>query len=163
MTPAISIHSLTKFYRRFKALDQVSFEVEEGDFFGFLGPNGAGKTTTINTVTGLANYREGEVKVFGYDVRGDYRKTRALIGLVPQEFNFDPFLSVEQILVFEGGYFGLPRQEARQRAGELLDAFDLLKKRKEGYNLNEKPFAGGDYSYDERTVDFRLVCKNPCF
>ncbi len=139
MVSAISIRSLTKFYRRFKALDQVSFEIEEGDFFGFLGPNGAGKTTTINAVTGLANYQAGEVKVFGYDVRQDYRKTRALIGLVPQEFNFDPFLSAEQILTFEGGYFGLPHREAKKRAAELLDAFDLSKKRTEGY----KRLSGG--------------------
>ncbi|MBI4115873.1 MAG: ABC transporter ATP-binding protein [Candidatus Omnitrophica bacterium] len=139
MTPAVSIHSLTKFYRKFKALDQVSFEVEEGDFFGFLGPNGAGKTTTINVVTGLANYKEGDVRIFGYNVRSDYRKTRALIGLVPQEFNFDPFLSAEQILLFEGGYFGYPWREAKKRAQELLESFDLAEKRKEGY----KRLSGG--------------------
>lgn len=139
MNPPISIRSLTKFYRRFKALDQVSFEVQEGDFFGFLGPNGAGKTTTISAVTGLANYQAGEVQVFGHDVRREYRKSRALIGLVPQEFNFDPFLSAEQILVFEGGYFGLPWREAKKRADELLNAFDLGKKRKEGY----KRLSGG--------------------
>lgn len=139
MVPALSIQSLVKFYRRFKAIDQVSFEVQPGDFFGFLGPNGAGKTTTINVITGLANYREGQVKAFGHDVRAEYRKTRALIGLVPQEFNFDPFLSVEQILIFEAGYFGFPRREARRRAWQLLKAFDLLKKRKDGY----KRLSGG--------------------
>ncbi len=139
MTPAISIQSLTKFYRRFQALDQVSLEVGEGDFFGFLGPNGAGKTTTLNAITGLVNYQQGKIKVFGYDVRSDYRKTRALIGLAPQEFNFDPFLSAEQILIFEGGYFGIPWQEAKKRAAELLEAFDLTKKRKEGY----KRLSGG--------------------
>lgn len=139
MASAISIQSLTKFYRRFQALDRVSFEVEEGDFFGFLGPNGAGKTTTINTVTGLANFQKGRIQVFGHDVRSEYRQTRALIGLAPQEFNFDPFLSAEQILIFEGGYFGIPWREAKVRAAELLDAFDLLKKRKEGY----KRLSGG--------------------
>ncbi len=139
MVPAISIQSLTKFYGRLQALGQVSFQVEEGDFFGFLGPNGAGKTTTISVVTGLANYQAGEVEVFGYDVRREYRKTRALIGLVPQEFNFDPFLSAEQILVFEAGYFGFPRRAAQRRAEELLASFDLLKKRKEGY----KRLSGG--------------------
>ena len=139
MVSAIFIQSLTKFYRRFKALDQVSFEIKEGDFFGFLGPNGAGKTTTIGVVTGLANYQAGEVQVFGHDVRREYRKSRALIGLVPQEFNFDPFLSAEQILTFEGGYFGLPYREAKKRAAELLDSFDLAKKKKEGY----KRLSGG--------------------
>jgi ABC-2 type transport system ATP-binding protein len=139
MIPAISIESLTKFYRRFKALDGISFEVEPGAFFGFLGPNGAGKTTTISVITGLANYQAGKVSVFGYDVLSDYRKTRALIGLVPQEFNFDPFLTAEQILVFEAGYFGFSRKEARRRAQELLETFDLWKKRKEGY----KRLSGG--------------------
>ena len=139
MTLAIRIQSLTKFYRRFKALDRVSFEVQEGDFFGFLGPNGAGKTTTISVLTGLANYQEGKVEVFGHDVRDDYCESRALIGLVPQEFNFDPFLSVEQILVFEAGYFGFPRREAKKRAEELLQTFDLIKKRKDGY----KRLSGG--------------------
>ena len=139
MIPAISIRALTKFYRRFKAIDRVSFDVEEGDFFGFLGPNGAGKTTTINAVTGLANFQEGKIEVFGFDVRKEYRKTRALIGLVPQEFNFDPFLSAEQILTFEAGYFGLPWREAKMRTQELLDSFDLKRKRKEGY----KRLSGG--------------------
>ncbi len=122
---AIEIKSLTKFYRRFKALDHISLEVREGDFFGFLGPNGAGKTTTISAITGLANYHEGSVRVFGHDVTREYRKTRSLIGLVPQEFNFDPFLTAEQILVFEAGYFGVPKQEAKKRADELLNEFKL--------------------------------------
>src|SRR5438128_1046467 len=101
MIPAIAIEHLTKFYRNFKALEDVSLRVEPGEFFGFLGPNGAGKTTTISVITGLANYQQGSVQIFGNDVVRDYRKTRAMIGLVPQEFNFDPFLSAEQILNFE--------------------------------------------------------------
>lgn len=139
MTPAISIQSLTKFYRRFKALDQVSFEIREGDFFGFLGPNGAGKTTTISAVTGLANFQGGTIEVFGHNVKSDYRQSRALIGLVPQEFNFDPFLSAEQILTFEAGYFGFSYREAQKRAEELLSSFELIEKRKEGY----KRLSGG--------------------
>ncbi|MBI3306561.1 MAG: ABC transporter ATP-binding protein, partial [Candidatus Omnitrophica bacterium] len=109
------------------------------DFFGFLGPNGAGKTTTISAVTGLANYQAGRVSVFGHDVRSEYRKSRALIGLVPQEFNFDPFLSAEQILTFEGGYFGISRRDAKLRAQELLEFLDLWEKRTEGY----KRLSGG--------------------
>lgn len=139
MTKAISIKNLTKYYKNFKALDQVSFGVEEGEFFGFLGPNGAGKTTTINVLTGLANYSQGEVKVFGHDVMKDYRKTRGLIGLVPQEFNFDPFLSAEQILRFEGGYFGMEPRDAKKRAQELLERFNIWDKRKDGY----KKLSGG--------------------
>ena len=136
---AIVIKDLTKFYGKFKALNRISFEVQPGEFFGFLGPNGAGKTTTISVLTGLANYQEGRVEVFGHDVVGDYRKSRALIGLVPQEFNFDPFLSAEQILVFEAGYFGIPKRDAKLRAQELLEFFDLGSKRSDGY----KKLSGG--------------------
>ena len=139
MTSAISIKNLTKYYRNFKAIDDVSLEIKPGDFFGFLGPNGAGKTTTIRVLTGLANFQKGSVKVFGHDVIHDYRASRALIGLVPQEFNFDPFLCAEQILTFEGGYFGIPWRESRKRAHELLEMFSLMDKRKEGY----KKLSGG--------------------
>lgn len=139
MTPAISIKNLTKYYKNFKALEDLTFDVQPGEFFGFLGPNGAGKTTTISIITGLANYQQGSVQVFGHDVVKDYRKARALIGLVPQEFNFDPFLSAEQILTFEGGYFGLGKKEAKKRALELLELFSLISKRNEGY----KKLSGG--------------------
>ncbi len=83
MEPAISIKGLTKSYGDVQALDNFSMEVREGEFFGFLGPNGAGKTTTINILAGLTTYKEGEVKVFGKDVVGDYREARRLVGLVP--------------------------------------------------------------------------------
>ncbi|MFA6599640.1 MAG: ABC transporter ATP-binding protein [Candidatus Omnitrophota bacterium] len=139
MTPAIAISNLTKYYRKFKAIDALSLEVAPGEFFGFLGPNGAGKTTTIAAMTGLANFQAGQIRVFGHDVQKDYRQARALIGLVPQEFNFDPFLSAEQILTFEGGYFGMTRGEAKERARELLEFFNLWPKRDEGY----KRLSGG--------------------
>lgn len=137
---AIQIKNLTKFYNnRFKALDDLHLSVEPGQFFGFLGPNGAGKTTTIGVITGLANFQVGAVKVFDKDVRADYRETRAMIGLVPQEFNFDPFLSAEQILTYEAGYFGIPYREGKKRAQEWLHFFDLWTKRKDGY----KKLSGG--------------------
>lgn len=136
---AVEIKNLSKFYGKFRALDKLSFEVREGDFFGFLGPNGAGKTTAIRVLTGLANYTEGEVHVFGHDVIRDYRKTRSLIGLVPQEFNFDPFFSAEWILRLEGGYFGMPSKEAKVRAEELLKMLNLWEKRGQDY----KKLSGG--------------------
>ena len=139
MTPAISIKNLTKFYKKFKAIEDVSLDVQPGEFFGFLGPNGAGKTTTINVITGLANHDSGSVEVFGHNVTSDYRMARALIGLVPQEFNFDPFLTAEQILTYEGGYFGIPPREAKARALELLNLFGLYEKREDGY----KRLSGG--------------------
>lgn len=139
MIPAISIQNLTKFYKKFKALDNISFEVQQGEFFGFLGPNGAGKTTTISVITGLANYQHGKVRIFEHDVRANYQKSRELIGLVPQEFNFDPFLSAQQILSFEGGYFGLSWRDSKKRAQELLDTFGLITKKDDGY----KKLSGG--------------------
>lgn len=137
--PAIEIKGLTKFYKKFQALKGISFEVGEGDFFGFLGPNGAGKTTTISAITGLANFNEGTVRVFGHDVVKNYREARALIGLVPQEFNFDPFLTAEQILIYEAGYFGVPKPEAKKRADRLLKDFGLTHYRK----LDFRKLSGG--------------------
>ncbi len=137
--PAIEIKGLSKFYKKFQALRSISFNVSEGDFFGFLGPNGAGKTTTISVLTGLANFNEGSVRIFGNDVIRDYRSARALIGLVPQEFNFDPFLTAEQILIYEGGYFGVPKQEAKKRADQLLKEFGLTHYRR----LDFRKLSGG--------------------
>ncbi len=129
MEPAISIRALSKYYGDLRALNNFSMEVREGEFFGFLGPNGAGKTTTINILAGLTTYKDGEVKVFGKDVTRDYREARKLIGLVPQEFNFDDYFTVDEILRFYAGYFGIGRHETRKRVDELLDQFDLAQKR----------------------------------
>ncbi len=126
---AISIKNVTKFYGKFQALDNVCFEVKRGDFFAFLGPNGAGKTTTINVITGLSNYQAGDVKVFGFDTTREYTKTRSLVGLCAQEFNFDPFLTIHQLLVYQAGYFGVTPWVASRHADELLDRFQLTEKR----------------------------------
>jgi len=128
---AISIQHLYKNYGKVMALDNVSFEVKRGDFFAFLGGNGAGKTTTINCLTGLSNFQAGEIKVFGYDTKREYLQTRRLIGLCAQEFNFDPFLSIHQILVFQAGYFGILPHKAAKRADDLLKRFRLMDKRNE--------------------------------
>src|SRR3990167_4069808 len=115
---AISIQRLFKYYKSVKAVDGISLDVEPGDFLSFLGPNGAGKTTTIHSITGLCNYQSGTIRIFGLDVVSYYRQARALIGLCPQEFNFDPFLSISQLLVYQAGYFGIPRHEGVRRASE---------------------------------------------
>lgn len=125
---AISIENLTKYYGKVQALDNISFSVKRGDFLGFLGPNGAGKTTTINVITGLSNYQKGTVRVFGHDVTKDYRDARRLIGVCTQDFNFDPFLNIFQLLVYQAGYFGIPSDEAKLRAKELLKRFQLWEK-----------------------------------
>jgi ABC-2 type transport system ATP-binding protein len=125
---AVSINHLTKFYDQFKALDDVDFTVRRGDFFAFLGPNGAGKTTSINVITGLSNHQQGDVKIFGYDTVTEYIQCRKLLGLCAQEFNFDPFLTIRQMLIYQAGYFGIPGQIAAKRAQELLERFQLTDK-----------------------------------
>ncbi|HLF17716.1 MAG TPA: ABC transporter ATP-binding protein [Candidatus Omnitrophota bacterium] len=136
---AIAIQNLTKFYNGFQALDKISLEVKRGDFFGFLGPNGAGKTTTINIITGLSNYQAGDVRAFGYDVTREYVSTRRLIGLCAQEFNFDPFLSIHQLLVYQAGYFGVLPHVAARRADDLLKRFSIYDKR----NCKHRALSGG--------------------
>ncbi len=154
MEPAISISGLNKSYGDVRALDNLSMEVREGEFFGFLGPNGAGKTTTINILAGLTTYKDGQVKVFGKDVIRDYREARKLIGLVPQEFNFDDYFTVDEILRFYAGYFGIRRHEARKRVDELLDQFNLAPKKE----AHVRELSGG---MKRRLLIARALIHNP--
>ena len=95
-----------------RALDDVSFDIEQGEFFGLLGPNGAGKTTLISILAGLARATEGTVTVMGHDVVTDYAAARKSLGIVPQELVFDPFFSVRETLRIQSGYFGVKGNEA---------------------------------------------------
>lgn len=104
-----------------------------GEFFGFLGPNGAGKTTTINAIVGLARFQAGSIRVFGSDVVAEYRASRSSIGLSPQDFNFDRYLTVEEVLIYQAGYYGIPPKRAKPRVHELLEQFDLSDKRRSTY------------------------------
>lgn len=122
---AISIKNLHKSYPGVNALKGINFDVEEGDFFGFLGPNGAGKTTTINCIIGLAKFNEGDIKVFGKDVKKDYKEARRLIGISPQEYNFDPYLSIEDVLIYQAGYYGIRKKDVMPKVRELLKQFNL--------------------------------------
>ena len=110
-TPAISFQHVGKTYRSargaVKALDDVSFDIEPGEFFGLLGPNGAGKTTLISILAGLASASNGHVRVLGHDVVTDYAAARRSLGIVPQELVFDPFFSVREALRIQSGYFGV--------------------------------------------------------
>lgn len=125
---ALRIRKLTKHYGSTTAVKGLGLEVKKGDFFGFVGPNGAGKTTTIKSIMGLVNF-EGCIEVFGHDVVTDYRAARRRLGLSPQEFNFDRFLTVEEELLYTAGYYGIPRAEAKQRVTKLLERFRLTEKR----------------------------------
>lgn len=136
---AIVIKDLSKYYGKFPALRDISFKVKRGDFFAFLGPNGAGKTTTINVLTGLSNFQSGNVKIFGYSTTKDYIQARRLVGLCAQEFNFDPFLTIRNLLVFQAGYFGILPPKASKKADQLLKRFGLFEKR----NQKHRTLSGG--------------------
>lgn len=125
MAKAISVSNLKKSYHGVEAVKGISFNVEEGEFFGYLGPNGAGKTTTINSITGLTNYDSGSVKVFSKDVTKEYLEARSMIGFAQQELMFDIVLNVRQILEYQGGYFGMRGEALERRVDELLKFFNL--------------------------------------
>jgi ABC-2 type transport system ATP-binding protein len=114
-----------KRYGSFTAVDGISLRVESGEFFGFLGPNGAGKTTTINAIVGLARTSAGSIRIFGHDNERQWRDARRLIGLSPQEFNFDRYLSLRDVLIYAAGYYGLRGKPVAERADMLLERFGL--------------------------------------
>ncbi|MBI4836690.1 MAG: ABC transporter ATP-binding protein [Candidatus Abawacabacteria bacterium] len=127
---AIVIKDLAKTYANGKqALKGVSLEIEKGDFFALLGPNGAGKTTIIGILTGLVNKTAGSVSVFGLDLDRAHNQIKRLIGVVPQEFNFSIFEKVFDIVVWQAGYFGIPRKIAEERAEKVLKKLELWDKK----------------------------------
>jgi ABC-2 type transport system ATP-binding protein len=141
---ALSFQSVSKVYPArsagapaLQALQQVSLEVQEGEFFGLLGPNGAGKTTLISILAGLSRATEGRVLVHGHDVQTDYAQARRLLGVVPQELVFDPFFTVREALRIQSGYFGVKGNEAW--IDELLDSLGLADKA----NANMRQLSGG--------------------
>ncbi|TDP32586.1 ABC-2 type transport system ATP-binding protein [Idiomarina aquatica] len=129
---ALEISELRKVYGGgFEALKGIDLVVEEGDFYALLGPNGAGKSTTIGIISSLVNKTSGSVKVFGYDLDTQLTELKRQIGLVPQEFNFNQFETVRQIVVNQAGYYGVPRKLAYQRAEKYLSQLGLWDKRDE--------------------------------
>jgi ABC-2 type transport system ATP-binding protein len=126
--PAIAVDGLVKRYDDFTAVDGVSLRVDAGEFYGFLGPNGAGKTTTINAIVGLAKKSAGSISIMGYDNETQWRDARMLVGVSPQEFNFDRYLSIRDVLIYAAGYFGLRGRAVADRADALLDRFGIASK-----------------------------------
>jgi ABC-2 type transport system ATP-binding protein len=127
-TPALQLRGLTKRYDDGTlALEDFDLQIPAGAFFGLLGPNGAGKTTLISAVCNLLRITEGEVMVFGEP--HDTLKARSWVGLAEQDINLDRFLTVKETLEYHGGYFGMQRDEAADRAEEMIDAFGLESKR----------------------------------
>ncbi|MDP8078738.1 ABC transporter ATP-binding protein [Phocoenobacter skyensis] len=127
---ALEIKQLVKQYASgVKAVKGIDLTVEKGDFYALLGHNGAGKSTTIGIISSLVNKTSGEVKVFGYDLDSQKQQLKQQIGLVPQEFNFNLFEQVEDILVNQAGFYGVARQEALKRAEFWLKKLELWEKR----------------------------------
>ena len=130
MTAALKITGLYKVYDNgFEALKGVSLEVKPGDFFALLGPNGAGKSTSIGIICSLVRKSAGSVEIFGRDIDRDFSLAKQDIGVVPQEFNFNQFEKVIDILVTQAGYFGLPPKLALERAEKYLRLLGLWDKR----------------------------------
>ncbi|WP_045493441.1 ABC transporter ATP-binding protein [Vibrio hyugaensis] len=129
---ALEIEQLRKTYAGgFEALKGISLQVKKGDFYALLGPNGAGKSTTIGIISSLVNKTSGTTKVFGYDIDTHLELAKQNLGLVPQEFNFNQFETVEQIVMQQAGYYGVSKALAKERAEKYLTKLDLWEKRKE--------------------------------
>src|SRR5262245_59528183 len=126
MHAAIDLRGVRKRYGATQALAGVDLQIPGGEFFGLLGPNGAGKTTLISVLAGLARADGGSVHVLGYDVVADYRTTRRLLGVVPQELVFDPFFTVRETLRIQSGYYGLRANDAWIE--EVMHHLDLTAK-----------------------------------
>lgn len=128
---ALDIQNLTKMYSNgVQTLKGINLSVVQGDFYALLGSNGAGKSTTIGIVSSLVNKTSGTVNIFGYDLDRQRSQAKAQIGLVPQEFNFNIFEPVQEIIVNQAGYYGLNAKIANERAEMLLNQLGLWEKRK---------------------------------
>lgn len=127
---ALALENLRKTYKGgVEAVKGINLKVKQGDFFALLGPNGAGKSTTIGIISSLVHKTSGKVEVFGHDLDKELELAKLCIGLVPQEFNFNQFETVLQIVVNQAGYYGVPRAEAHIRAKKYLTQLDLWQKR----------------------------------
>lgn len=153
--PALSISGLKKVYDNgHVALKGIDLEVAQGDFFALLGPNGAGKSTTLGIVSGLVNKSEGSVTLFGLDIEGDWYDAKRLLGVVPQEFNFNQFEKVQDIVVTQAGYYGLNKKQAIIQSEKYLKALDLWEKR----NVQSRMLSGG---MKRRLMIARALVHNP--
>ena len=140
MPAALEITNLQKTYANgFQALKGIDLSVEEGDFYALLGPNGAGKSTTIGIVSSLVSKSAGSVKICGIDIDEDFSLAKKQIGIVPQEFNFNVFEKVEDVLIHQAGYYGIPIGLARQRAQYYLEKLGISDKQ----NVQMRMLSGG--------------------
>lgn len=154
MTLAIQAHNLSKYYSDFTAVDHINFEIQEGQCFGFLGPNGAGKSSTLKMIYCFSSVSDGTLEVLGKDVIQEASAIKREMGVVPQEDNLDPDLSVFDNLLVYANYFDIPRREAKIRAEELLDFLQLSEKK----NENIRKLSGG---MKRRLVIARALLNKP--
>lgn len=140
MSAALSIRNLTKVYNnKFEALRGISLDVMPGDFFAVLGPNGAGKSTTIGIISSLVRKTSGDIEVFGVNIDTNFSQAKKFLGVVPQEFNFSMFEKVEDIVLQQAGYYGLPRAYAKSQSEKYLKKLNLWDKR----NTPARMLSGG--------------------
>lgn len=150
----ISVRGLTKLYGELRAVDRVDFDIKRGECFGFLGPNGAGKTTVMSIICCLLPPTDGDVRVFGMDVKEKPSEIKARIGVMPQDENLDPDLSVIENLIVYARYFDIPKRLSVPRADELLEFVGLTEKR----NSPIKSLSGG---MKRRLLLARALLNNP--
>jgi len=132
MTPVLFVENLSKTYKSgFEALKGISFQVNQGDFMALLGPNGAGKSTTIGIISSLVSKTSGKVEILGFDIDTNFLRAKREVGVVPQEFNFNQFELVGDILLNQAGYFGIDKKTGAQRAEKYLKQLGLWEKRHE--------------------------------
>lgn len=140
MTSALHIKGLSKTYKNdLVALNNIDLEVKQGDFFALLGPNGAGKSTTIGIISSLVNKSAGEVSIFGHSLDHELEAAKSCIGLVPQEFNFNAWEPVAEVIINQAGYYGIDRKTATERAERYLKQLGLWEKR----NSMSRNLSGG--------------------
>ena len=140
MTQALQISGLGKIYKSgLSALKGIDLEVQQGDFFALLGPNGAGKSTTIGIISSLVNKSSGEVRIFGHSLDDELEAAKSCIGLVPQEFNFNVWEPVAEVVINQAGYYGIDRKTATERAEKYLKQLGLWEKR----NTMSRNLSGG--------------------
>ncbi|MFC4247731.1 ABC transporter ATP-binding protein [Natribaculum luteum] len=128
-SPAITVENLVKQFDGLTAVDGISFQIEEGEVFGFLGPNGAGKSTTIRMLTGILRPDAGTARITGWDIRADTEVAKSEIGIVPEQFNAYPDLTAWKNLMLVGELYSVPRQTRKSRGTELLRSFGLFERR----------------------------------
>jgi lipooligosaccharide transport system ATP-binding protein len=155
---AISVENLTKFYNNFSALNNISFRIKRGDFFGIIGPNGAGKTTILKILYSVVIPTSGNIDILGLNLTSnlqhDARKIKSIIGVVPQEDNLDEDLSVFENLIIYSMYFGINKKESLKRASELLDFFNMAEQK----NFKVINLSGG---YRRRLLIARALVNSP--